>query len=217
VIFDLDGVLVFTDSYHYRAWKRLAERESIPFDESINHRLRGVSRCESLAVILENAQRPYREEEKQAMMAQKNLWYRESLQALTPADLPPEVVSTLQALRARGCKLAVGSSSKNAGLILKKTGLDALLDAVADGNDSANSKPAPDIFLIAAQKLGADPAACLVVEDAPAGIHAGKAAGMRTAGIGAAKIGCDADDALESLSDLLTLLPPLNETEESQP
>lgn len=184
VIFDLDGVIVSTDGFHYSAWKQMADREGIYFDETINNRLRGVSRMESLEIILERAEKAYSQEEKEALAQSKNDLYRESLSQLTPGDLLPGVTETLRGLREKGIKLAIGSSSKNTPTILAQIGLGNFFDAVADGNQIQNSKPHPEVFLLAAQLLGLPPTACAVVEDAFAGIDAALAAGMMAIGVG---------------------------------
>ena len=118
VIFDLDGVIVSTDGLHYKAWKQMADREGIYFDQVINNRLRGVSRMESLAIILERAEKTYTDEEKLEMASMKNELYRESLSTLTPNDILPGVTPVLEKLRAMGVKLAIGSSSRNTPAIL---------------------------------------------------------------------------------------------------
>jgi beta-phosphoglucomutase len=184
VIFDLDGVLVTTDELHYRAWKELADAEGIYFDRRINDRLRGVSRMESLGILLERSPRAYSEEEKAALAERKNARYRELLQSLTPADVLPGVREVLGGLRTRGVRTAVASSSRNAAAILERTGLAGAFDAAVDGNDIRHSKPHPEVFLLAAGRLGLAPAECLVVEDAMAGIEAGRRAGMAVFGIG---------------------------------
>lgn len=186
VVFDLDGVIVTTDDYHYKAWKRMADEEGIPFDRAINERLRGVSRMESLEIILEQAEKPYSDAEKKALAERKNEYYKESLSALSPADILPGTKETLAALKKRGIKAAVGSSSRNAKPILEKIGLSDAFDAVADGTDIARSKPDPEVFLVAARKLGIAPTDCVVVEDAEAGLEAGFAAGMRCFAVGSA-------------------------------
>lgn len=205
VIFDLDGVLVTTDELHYRAWKRLADREGIYFDRAINDRLRGVSRMASLEIILERVEKTYSAAEKEEMAAYKNELYRASLDELTEADILPGVLETLDALAARGVRLAVGSSSKNAKKILEKTGLLDRFDAVADGTDITRSKPDPEVFLCAANKLGLDPASCAVVEDAEAGIAAAKAGGMTAFAVGDARKSPLADKKLEDIRELLML------------
>ncbi|MBN1510402.1 MAG: beta-phosphoglucomutase [Phycisphaerae bacterium] len=184
VIFDLDGVLVSTDDLHYRAWKQLADAEGIQFDRAINHRLRGVSRMQSLEIILERAARSYSPERKAAMADAKNAAYRDLLSTLTPADALPGADAMLSALQARGVKTAVGSSSRNASLILEKLGWSDRFDAVVDGNDIQHSKPHPEVFVLAAKRLGVPPAQCLVVEDAAAGVDAARRAGMAVFGIG---------------------------------
>lgn len=202
IIFDLDGVLCSTDHLHYLGWKKLADREGIYFDETINQRLRGVSRMESLRIILERASRTYTEAEMEEMAAYKNDQYRRLLNTLTPADLAPEVKDTLDALRKKGFKLAVGSSSKNTKLILERLGLDGFFDAVADGNDITRSKPDPEVFLLAAQRLGLPATRCLVVEDAQAGIEAANGGGFPSAGIGPAASDPNADFALKAFGVL---------------
>lgn len=185
VIFDLDGVIVSTDDYHYLGWKRLADEKGIPFDRETNHRLRGVSRRESLEIILEQAQRTYSEDEIQDMMARKNRYYRESLEAeLNPSAILPGVSAFLEETRRRGLKMAIGSSSRNTPIILDRIGMADTFDAVADGNDIRNSKPHPEVFLLAAERLGIAPRNCLVVEDAAAGVEAGLAGGMRVLAVG---------------------------------
>jgi beta-phosphoglucomutase len=206
VIFDLDGVIVSTDAMHFQAWKSIAEDEGIYFDERINDRLRGVSRMESLEIILERAARSYNDAEKQALADTKNARYVELLKGLTPDDVPEDVTRVLAALRARGVKIAVGSSSRNTPLILKQTGLQDTFDAVADGGDITRTKPAPDVFLVAARRLGVEPAECVVVEDADAGVRAAKAAGMLAAAIGGAAPSEEADFRLSGIGDLLGLL-----------
>lgn len=184
IIFDLDGVICSTDKYHYTAWKKLADNLDIYFDESINNRLRGVSRMESLEIILERSSKQYTEDEKIMFAEQKNEIYKELLKKMTEEDLPEEVKKTLLELRARGVKLAIGSSSKNAKTILAQIGLDNFFDAVSDGTNITNSKPNPEVFLMAAEFLGEKPEHCLVVEDAEAGIEAAVRGGFHAAGIG---------------------------------
>ena len=176
VIFDLDGVLCFTDRYHYRAWKALADRLGIYFDEKINDRLRGVSRAASLEIILEGSERVYSQEEKERFAAEKNETYRALLKDMAPADVSASVRDTLVRLREAGVLLAVGS------------------------------KPDPEVFLKAAEYLGLQPADCLIVEDAEAGIEAGVAGGFRTAGLGEASGYPKTNYRLEQFSDLLKIV-----------
>lgn len=206
VIFDLDGVLCSTDEYHYRAWKALADSLGIPFDRTINSRLRGVSREESLEIILERAGRHYSAEEKREMCREKNELYRTFLSALSVEDLAPGAAKMLHELRRAGKKLAVGSSSRNAQFILEKLGIAGLFDAVADGNRIRRSKPDPEVFLLAAQLLHLKPEQCIVVEDAYSGIAAAKAGGFYAAAIGDAVTCPPADRRLERLDELVGLL-----------
>ena len=179
VIFDLDGVICFTDEYHYLAWKEMAGDMGVYFDREINNRLRGVSRMASLDIILERYEGPaLSQEEKDVLAAKKNDIYRSLLGRMTPADLPAEVKETLDGLRAKGMKLSIGSSSKNAPFILERIGLGGYFDAVSDGNNITRSKPDPEVFLKAAEFLGLEPAECIVVEDAVAGAEAGHAGGF---------------------------------------
>ena len=185
VIFDLDGVICTTDEYHYQAWKKMADGMNIYFDRTINNRLRGVSRMESLEIILEQYHGPALSEERKVELAtQKNDLYRESLHQMSPADLSEEVKTTLDALRATGLKLAIGSSSKNTPFILGQLGLGNYFDAVSDGNNITRSKPDPEVFLKAAEMLGLAPSDCLVVEDAVSGAQAGHAGGFEVACVG---------------------------------
>lgn len=186
VIFDLDGVLVTTDDCHYRAWKRMADEEGIAFDREINQRLRGVSRMESLKIILEKADKRYSDKEKAEMASRKNAYYIDLIQDLDQGALLPGALDTISALRGKGIKVAIGSSSKNTPAILKQVGLEGLFAAVSDGNQIKNSKPAPDVFLLAAKLLNLPPASCLVVEDADAGVEAALRAGMTVLAVGAA-------------------------------
>lgn len=205
IVFDLDGVICHTDKYHYRAWKAVADRMGIYFDETINNRLRGVSRMESLKIILERYDGTLAEGEMEALAAEKNEIYRQLLAGMTPADLSDEVRRTLKGLRARGVRLAIGSSSRNAGLILSRIGLEDFFDAVSDGNNITHSKPDPEVFLKAAQFLGLSPRACLVVEDAKAGVEAAAAGGFDSAAIGDAARQHTATYDLERFSDLLSI------------
>ena len=186
IIFDLDGVICFTDKYHYQAWKQMADKEGIYFDEIINNRLRGVSRMASLEIILERADKAYTEEEKEQMAYEKNETYKKLLYNMTTQDLSQEAKDTLDALRAKGCKLAIGSSSRNTKLILGQLGLADYFDAISDGTNITRSKPDPEVFLKAADFLGLQPEDCLVVEDAVAGIDAACAGGFESAGLGEA-------------------------------
>ena len=186
VIFDLDGVIVSTDEYHFKAWKMIADEEKIYFDRKINEQLRGVSRMESLEIILKKSQRAYSQEEKNQLAEKKNDFYKLLLKNLTPGDILPGVAKVLEGLKERNIKIAIGSSSKNTPIILERIGLDSRFDAVADGNNIKNSKPDPEVFLLAAEKLQTIPESCLVVEDADAGVEAALAGGMKVVGVGSA-------------------------------
>ncbi len=190
VLFDLDGVIVSTDHCHYRAWKRMADEEGIYFDEKINDRLRGVSRMASLDIVLERATHTYDAAEKAELAGRKNGYYRELISELTPADILPGAMENLNELKRNGVLVAVGSSSKNTPIILKQIGLAGFFDAVSDGNNITHSKPDPEVFLKAAEMLGVLPAECLVVEDADAGIEAGRNGGMKTLSVKGA-VGAD--------------------------
>ena len=205
-IFDLDGVIVFTDKFHYQAWKKMADGMGIYFDEKINNRLRGVSRAESLEIILERYEgEPLSAERKAELMEEKNNTYRELLSTMTPADVTDEVRNTLKELHERGCKLAIGSSSKNAKFILEKVELLDAFDAISAGNNITHSKPDPEVFSKAGEFLGEKPDNCIVVEDAYAGVDAAKAAGMTAVGIGDAAGYDKADVKIRTFSDLLKL------------
>lgn len=185
VIFDLDGVLVSTDELHYKAWERLAKELGInDFSKEDNKRQKGVSRMESLEVVLEKSDRPYSEEEKHQLAEKKNRYYVDYLQELNREAVLPDVITTLTQLKQKGLLIGVGSASKNTPLILKKTGLYDYIDQVSCGLDTTRSKPDPEVFLIAAQKLSLCPEECLVVEDSAAGIVAAKAANMKSLGVG---------------------------------
>ena len=210
ILFDLDGVLVHTDELHYQAWKKLAQRLGIPFSREQGDRCRGVSRMDSLEIVLEGASRTYSQEEKRSFAQEKNDAYRAMLAELSPADVPEGVIPTLEGLRRRGYRLALASSSKNAGLILDVTGLRPYLDAVADGTYITRSKPDPEIFLTAARMLKLPPASCAAVDDAVAGVQAGRAAGMVAVAIGDSAACQTGDYNLEKIGQLLEIFPALS-------
>lgn len=206
VIFDLDGVLVYTDKFHYYAWKALADKLGIYFDESINNRCRGVSRMESLDIVLERSSKTYTTEEKIAFATEKNEIYKSYLSTMTPADVSDDVRNTILSLKDRGIKVAIGSSSKNTRFILERVGLIDLFDAISDGNNISKSKPDPEVFIKASQFLGIEPKYCMIVEDAVSGVEAGKRAGMITTAIGDASKAHVADNEIEKISDILELI-----------
>lgn len=206
VIFDLDGVICFTDEYHYLAWKQMADSLGVYFDREINNRLRGVSRMESLEIVLERYEGPALSAERKAeLAAMKNDIYRESLAQMSPADLSDEVRSTLDGLRGMGLKLAIGSSSKNTPFILGQLGLGSYFDAVSDGNNITRSKPDPEVFLKAAEMLGLEPSVCLVVEDAVSGAQAGHAGGFDVACVGDAAKARAGEYNMDSITELLAI------------
>jgi len=186
VIFDLDGVIVTTDEYHYKAWKRMAMDEEIYFDRVINERLRGVSRMQSLEIILERTDCKYSEEEKARLAERKNNYYIEYINQLSSGDILPGALGLLDQLKKKKVSIAIGSSSRNCNTILEKIGLSSYFDAVVSGNDISRSKPDPEVFLLAAAKLRLDPGRCLVVEDAEAGVTAAIRAGMKVLAVGSA-------------------------------
>lgn len=204
-IFDLDGVLVFTDHLHYIAWKKMADRIGVYFDEEINNRLRGVSRMDSLSIILENSSKIYSTAEMTDLAEEKNNYYRDALRTLSPSDVDAAVRDTLKELHRRSFKLAIGSSSKNTKYILEKTGLISFFDAISDGTNISKSKPDPEVFLKAAEYLRIAPEKCVVVEDAASGIKAAKAGHMTAVGIGDAASYPETDYPIQSLTDLLSL------------
>jgi beta-phosphoglucomutase len=198
-------VIVFTDKYHYLAWKELADKLGIYFDETINNRLRGVSRMESLEIILERSDKEYSETQKVQFAAEKNELYRKLLGQMTPADVSDSVRNTLAKLREERHKIAIGSSSKNAKFILEQVALTDAFDAISDGLNITRSKPDPEVFLKAADFLGEAYDNCIVVEDAYAGIDAAKAAGMMAVGIGDAALYEKTDVAISDFEELLSL------------
>ena len=206
IIFDLDGVIVSTDEQHYLGWQALADRLGIPFTREVNSRFRGVSRMACMNILEELGGKHYTDSEKIAYADWKNEYYRKLLAQMSSDDLSQEVRSTLDALRARGLKLAVGSSSKNAKFILQRIGLSDYFDAVSDGTNISRSKPDPEVFLKAAEYLGLAPSDCLVVEDAVSGVEAAHAGGMKAATVGdAAGRGCG-DFILSRFADLLAYI-----------
>ena len=216
VIFDLDGVIVSTDDCHYRAWKQLADEEGIPFDRTVNERLRGVSRMESLEIILERSPRVYDLAQKTALAERKNGYYRTLIGSLGEEDILPGVLDVLSLCAKLHLRTAIGSSSKNTKMILERIGLLRAFDAIADGNDITRSKPDPEVFLKAAQKLGVSPERCLVAEDADSGVAAGLAAGMQVLGVGSASFCPRATFRAKSLADgsVCDLLRSLSQTGE---
>ncbi|WP_229827088.1 beta-phosphoglucomutase [Undibacterium macrobrachii] len=187
-IFDLDGVIVDTAKYHYLAWKRLANSLGFDFTEHDNEQLKGVSRIESLKLILRLGDKQLDAEEFEAALVRKNACYLEYIQQIGPEEILPGAAAFLNSARAQGMKVALGSASKNAVLILERIQLLDQFDAIVDGNKVSKAKPDPEVFLKAAEELGVAASDCIVFEDAVAGVLAARHAGMKVVGIGAANV-----------------------------
>ena len=199
IIFDLDGVLTDTSEYHYRAWKHLADDESIPFTHEENDaHLRGVGRRESLQYLLKGRQ--VSDEQFAEMMERKNRYYNTLIEQMTPNEVVPGGVQLLHEIREAGLKTAIASASKNCMTVLERLNLVSFFDGIADGYSVTHGKPAPDIFVYAAGLVHVPTAACIGVEDADAGVEAIKAAGMLAIGIGPAERFHKADKVLPTLA-----------------
>jgi len=183
-IFDLDGVIVDTAKYHYKAWKELATELGFDFSERDNERLKGISRMDSLNILLEIGNIKMSEEEKLKYAEQKNTRYREFILKMTPDEILPGAVDFLKTVKKAGLKTALGSASKNASVILERTELNKYFDAVIDGTKTSKAKPDPEVFLLGAKELNVVPSVCVVFEDAKAGVEAALNAGMYCIGIG---------------------------------
>ncbi|MFT4031998.1 MAG: beta-phosphoglucomutase [Siphonobacter sp.] len=183
-LFDLDGVIVDTAIYHYKAWKRLANELGFDFTEHQNEELKGISRMESLELILKWGGVTLTQEEKEHWATLKNGWYLEYVNQMTPAEVLPGVKDFLEMLRDNKIKIALGSASKNAPLILERIDMKAYFDAIIDGTQTTKSKPDPEVFLLGAKALHIPPAECIVFEDAVAGIEAAHRGGMKAVGVG---------------------------------
>ena len=186
-LFDLDGVIVDTAVFHFQAWRRLAQKLGGDFTEEQNEQLKGVSRVDSLKKIIEWTGATVSEEEFQTLMVEKNEWYLELVQGLGPKDALPGALDFLQTAYDQGIKIALGSASKNAPMILEKLGITPLFTAIIDGNNVVNGKPHPEVFLKGAEALGLEPSECVVFEDSIAGVQAAKTGGMSSVGIGDAE------------------------------
>jgi beta-phosphoglucomutase len=186
-LFDLDGVIVDTAVFHFQAWRRLAQKLGGDFTEEQNEQLKGVSRVDSLKKIIEWTGATVSDEEFQTLMVEKNEWYLELVQGLGPQDALPGALNFLQTAFDQGIKIALGSASKNAPMILEKLGITPLFTAIIDGNNVVNGKPHPEVFLKGAEALGLEPSECVVFEDSIAGVQAAKTGGMSSVGIGDAE------------------------------
>jgi beta-phosphoglucomutase len=200
-IFDLDGVLTDTAEYHYKAWKKLADELGTPFTRTDNERLKGVSRMESLDILLSLGDLSVSAEEKQALAERKNGYYRSLLAGLTKSDLLPGAAELLKALRERGIAIGLGSASRNAPMILEKLGIRGWFDAVVDGSMVKKAKPEPDVFVLCARMLRKEPSECVVFEDAAAGIEAAQRGGMFAVGVGSRRALPKADWVFPDLRD----------------
>lgn len=202
VIFDLDGVITDTAEYHYLAWKSLADELGLPFDKEYNEKLKGVSRMESLELILALGDAEYTDEQKYQLADQKNELYKEMIKKVTPADLLPGIESLLKELKEAGILIALASASKNAPFILDRLEVTHYFDHVVDVTQIKNGKPDPEIFLTGAAKLGVLPSDCVGVEDAEAGIESILSAGMYAVGVGTPAQMQKADLIVSSTSEL---------------
>jgi len=201
-IFDLDGVIVDTAVYHYKAWKRLAHELGFDFTEHQNELLKGVSRVRSLEIILEIGGITKTEVEKEELATRKNTWYVEMIGQMKPDEILPGAKEFVQACRDAGIKTALGSASKNSMMILQKINMADMFDAIIDGNKVSKAKPDPEVFLKGAREVGVQPGACVVFEDAIAGIEAAVAGGMKVVGIGSADVLKGANLVVPGLSDM---------------
>jgi beta-phosphoglucomutase len=201
-IFDLDGVIVDTAKYHYLAWKRLADQLGIIFNEDINERLKGVSRMDSLEIILELSKKSFTNEQKEEFASRKNKWYVEYISRMTPSEILPGSFEFISEIKKSNLKVAIGSASKNTPMILERVGLNGLFDAVADGNIVKKAKPDPEVFVKAAEMLNVNNDECVVFEDAAAGVKAALNAGMKCVGIGSQKILREAHLIISGLGEM---------------
>lgn len=204
VIFDLDGVLVTTDEYHYRSWVKISEEEGIHFTWEMNNNFRGVGRMECVDILLSGSGKKYTEAEKAEIARRKNEYFAKSLEEVDDSVIMPGTIDRLKELREKGIKIGVGSNSKNAKTIIQKVKLENYIDVITDGYDIKNSKPDPEVFLLTASRLGLKNDECIVVEDAVAGIEAAHAAGMKALGIGTSDRLTKAEKVVKNLSEITT-------------
>jgi beta-phosphoglucomutase len=202
-IFDLDGVIVDTAKYHYLAWARLAGELGFDFTQKDNERLKGVSRVRSLEIMLEIGEIEIGEAERIELAKKKNDWYVDYIRKMDESELLKGARDYILKLRSQGVKVALGSASKNAPMILENLKIAELFDAVIDGNKVSKAKPDPEVFLLGAKELGLLPNDCVVFEDAEAGVEAAKRAGMKVIGIGENETLKDADFVIGGLYELV--------------
>lgn len=203
-IFDLDGVIVDTAKYHFLAWKKLADELNINFTKEDNEKLKGVSRMKSLEIILDLGKLQFDAETKNKLAEKKNKWYLEYIQKLDKSEVLPGVEKFLTGLRQQGIKIALGSASKNARLILKNIQMEDYFDAIIDGTKITKAKPDPEVFLASAEELHIKPEECVVFEDAEAGVQAALRGGMKAVGIGSEKILHEANKVIPGFSGVST-------------
>lgn len=184
LIFDLDGVIVDTAIYHYKAWRRLADELDIPFTEEDNEQLKGVSRVRSFDILLSLGRVEMPEQEKTSYRDKKNEWFVEYISSMQPADVLPGVTEFIHDLKSKGFKIVLGSASKNAVTVLKNVDLIEVFDAIVDGTHVSAAKPDPQVFLKGAEAVNVAPENCLVFEDAQAGVEAALNGGMFCVGVG---------------------------------
>ena len=196
-LFDLDGVIVDTAKYHYLAWKKLADQYGFNFTIEDNERLKGVSRMDSLEILLSIGNVKVDKKTKLELAERKNNWYLEYISTIDSSEILPGVLDFIISLRENNIKIALGSVSKNASLILKNIGMTEYFHAIIDGTKITNAKPDPEVFLLGAKELGMNPENCVVFEDAEAGIKAAKNAGMKVVGIGNSQSLMAADKLIE--------------------
>jgi len=201
-IFDLDGVIVDTAKYHFLSWKRLADQLEIPFTEKDNERLKGVSRMDSLEIILEIGGMELDDEKKREYANLKNQWYIDFISRMQPDEILPGSIEFIKELKDAGIKTALGSASKNTPVIIEKLGIKGLFDAVADGNTVKKAKPDPEVFLAAARMINVEPGQCIVFEDAAAGVKAALSAGMTCVGVGSEKVLGEAHYVISGLNEM---------------
>ena len=201
-IFDLDGVIVDTAVYHYKAWRKLANQLGFDFKEEQNEELKGISRIESLKIILNWGRVSKSEAEMDELATLKNTWYVDMITKMTPDEILPGAKEFLELVRSKKYLTALGSASKNSETILNQIGIIDLFDALVDGNKVTKSKPNPEVFLVGAKELNVKPEECVVFEDAIAGVQAAKHGNMKTVGIGKADVLKEADLVVAGLHEM---------------